>query len=234
MSDKTPVITIDGPSGVGKGTICKMLASKLNWHMLDSGVLYRVTAWAALRDEIRLDDEPAIAKMIATLQIVMRFEQHADHLQIYCDGEEISNTIRHADYSSYASQIGAMPLVRKALLQRQRDMRQEPGLVTDGRDMGTVVFPDATVKFFFSADVDERAQRRYKQLKEKGIDVSLRDIQAKLKERDLRDSERQVAPLKPADDAVIIDTTSLSIEQVFERVMSEVQQQIFGASSCAT
>lgn len=215
MSD-IPVLTIDGPSGSGKGTLAQQMAQRLGWHYLDSGAIYRVLAQAALKHQIDLTDETALASIAGQLdvQFVLKDEQ----LQVVLEGEDVSLLIRSEQAGNAASKVAAFPAVRAALLQRQRDFRKPPGLVTDGRDMGTVVFPDAAFKVFLTANAEVRAERRYKQLKEKGIDSNLSDLVAEISERDERDTQREVAPLRPADDAVILDSTQLGIEAVLEKV----------------
>jgi len=215
MSD-IPVLTIDGPSGSGKGTLAQRMAEKLGWHYLDSGAIYRVLAQAALKHQIDLTDEAALASIAGQLDV--KFVLKDGQLQVILEGEDVSLLIRSEQAGNAASKVAAFPAVRSALLQRQRDFCQPPGLVTDGRDMGTVVFPDAPYKVFLTASAKVRAERRYKQLKEKGIDSNLSDLVAEISERDERDTQREVAPLRPADDAVILDSTQLGIEAVLEKV----------------
>ena len=215
MSD-IPVLTIDGPSGSGKGTLAQRMAEKLGWHYLDSGAIYRVLAQAALKHQIDLTDEAALASIAGQLDV--QFVLKDGQLQVVLEGEDVSLLIRSEQAGNAASKVAAFPAVRSALLQRQRDFCQPPGLVTDGRDMGTVVFPDAPYKVFLTASAKVRAERRYKQLKEKGIDSNLSDLIAEISERDERDTQREVAPLRPADDAVILDSTQLGIEAVLEKV----------------
>lgn len=215
MSD-IPVLTIDGPSGSGKGTLAQQMAEKLGWHYLDSGAIYRVLAQAALKHQIDLTDETALASIAGQLDV--QFVLKDGQLQVILEGEDVSLLIRSEQAGNAASKVAAFPAVRSALLQRQRDFCQPPGLVTDGRDMGTVVFPDAPYKVFLTASAEVRAERRYKQLKEKGIDSNLSDLVAEISERDERDMQREVAPLRPADDAVILDSTQLGIEAVLEKV----------------
>ncbi|MDX1750043.1 MAG: (d)CMP kinase [Methylophaga sp.] len=215
MSD-IPVLTIDGPSGSGKGTLAQRMAEKLGWHYLDSGAIYRVLAQAALKHQIDLTDEAALASIAGQLDV--QFVLKDGQLQVVLEGEDVSLLIRSEQAGNAASKVAAFPAVRSALLQRQRDFCQPPGLVTDGRDMGTVVFPDAPYKVFLTASAEVRAKRRYKQLKEKGIDSNLSDLVAEISERDDRDTQREVAPLRPADDAVILDSTQLGIEAVLEKV----------------
>ena len=216
-----PVLTIDGPSGSGKGTLAQRMAAELGWHYLDSGALYRVLAQAALQAEIDLADESALAELAATLPVT--FDVEADKLTVLLNDQDVSLLIRSEQAGNAASKVAAIPAVRSALLQRQRDFRQLPGLVTDGRDMGTVVFPDAPFKVYLTASAEVRASRRYKQLKEKGIDSNLPDLIKEITERDERDQQRDVAPLKSAADAIILDSTALGIDAVFQRVSELVR-----------
>ncbi|HHO59979.1 MAG TPA: (d)CMP kinase, partial [Thiotrichales bacterium] len=195
MNSEIPVICLDGTSGVGKGTICLIVAKNLGWHILDSGSLYRLTALKASREKV-LDNERRLAEVAENLDVCYREDQ--GELKIYLDNEEVSNQIRSEECGAQASVVAAVPAVRAALLARQRGFLQPPGLVADGRDMGTVVFPNAPLKIFLTASVEERAQRRYKQLKEKGIDVNLPSLVEDLSRRDERDMNRATAPLKPA------------------------------------
>ncbi len=223
MSDM-PVITIDGPSGAGKGTLCQLLAQRLGFTLLDSGALYRLTALAALNTGLALDDESEVAAVAATLNI--KFIPVAGAVSTFLDSVDVSQAIRSESVGMGASQVAALPLVRKALLQRQRDFRQEPGLVADGRDMGTTVFPDAEVKFFLTASAEERARRRFLQLQEKGEKPDLDTILADIQARDERDTKRSESPLVPAADAIQIDSTSLSIDEVLAVVMREVHNRL--------
>ncbi len=211
-----PVLTIDGPSGSGKGTIAQLIAREFGWHYLDSGAIYRVLAQAAMKHQLDLADEDALSRLAEQLDVRFAFD-NAD-LKVMLEGEDVSLRIRSEEAGNAASKVAAIPAVRSALLQRQRDFRKMPGLVTDGRDMGTVVFPDAPFKVFLTASAEERAQRRYKQLKQKGIESNLSDLIAEISERDRRDSEREVAPLRPAEGALILDSTELGIDAVFEHV----------------
>ena len=206
-----PVLTIDGPSGSGKGTVAQLIAKDLGWHYLDSGALYRVLAQASIKHGFELGDETLVSTLAQNLDVV--FSVKNGGLEVLLEGQNVSTLIRNA-----ASKVASLALVRRALLERQRDFRQLPGLVTDGRDMGTVVFPDAPYKIFLNASAEVRAQRRHKQLKEIGIGSKISDLIAEISERDERDYNRSVAPLRPAADAIQLDSTSLGIENVFDRV----------------
>jgi cytidylate kinase len=212
---ESPVITIDGPSGSGKGTIAALLAEHLGWHLLDSGALYRIVAAVALARGIPLDDADALASMAAGLDIVFG----ADCIRV--DGEDLSLRIREEEVSAGASRVAVLQPVRDAILALQRGQRRPPGLVADGRDMGTVVFPEAPLKVYLDATAEVRAERRYNQLKNKGLSVSLAALLASIQERDERDRRRAVAPLRPAPDAILIDSTKMSIEAVLSRVLDE-------------
>lgn len=216
---KVPVIAIDGPSGSGKGTIASRIAEKLGYSLLDSGALYRVLGIATLRHQVNIDDQLAVADLASKLDIEFG---RSGAGSVWLDGEDVTLDIRTNTGSELASRVGAMPAVREALFERQLAFRQAPGLVADGRDMGTVVFPDAPLKIYLTASPEERAERRYKQLIGKGIDAILPDLLRELKERDQRDSERAISPLKPAEDATVIDTTNLDIEQVVSQVLDLV------------
>lgn len=228
---KPPVITVDGASGTGKGVVSQMIARQLGWHLLDSGALYRVLAFAAQHHSVSLEDAEALQALAEQLDV--RFvESEAGLLpRILFEKQDVTDVIRTEKVGNAASKVGVFPLVRTALLERQRAFRQLPGLVTDGRDMGTVIFPDAAVKFFLTASPEERARRRFNQLKEKGIDVNLSGLIDELRERDKRDRERAVAPLRPAADAVCIDTDNLSIEQVVTKMLLEIGKQ-FPQAQC--
>ena len=211
-----PVLTIDGPSGSGKGTIAQLMAKDLGWHYLDSGALYRVLAQASIKHGVELADESSISALAKKLDVVFLLKNA--ELEVLLEGRNVTTLIRSEQAGNAASKVAALPLVRSALLERQRDFRQLPGLVTDGRDMGTVVFPDASYKIFLNASAEVRGQRRYKQLKENGIECNISDLITEISERDERDRNRTVAPLRPATDAIQLDSTSLGIESVFDRV----------------
>jgi len=219
------VITIDGPSGSGKGTICKLLAAALGWNLLDSGALYRLTALAAKHHGVELDDEDALQVLAAHLDIQFLVQDDEDELQVILEGESVTQELRLEETGVTASIVAAIPSVRHALLERQREFAQAPGLIADGRDMGTVVFPQAQLKVYLDASVEERANRRYKQLINKGVDASLELILADLKKRDERDMQREVAPLKPAEEALVLDSTELSIETVLEMILEEARHK---------
>ena len=211
-----PVIAIDGPGGSGKGTIALRLAKELGWNFLDSGALYRLVALAAMNRGIEPDNEIALAELAAALKV--DFDAKDDETRCILDGEDVSDQLRSESVSAFSSHVASHPEVRKALVQRQRDFRMPPGLVADGRDMGTVIFPDAIHKIFLTASVEERAQRRYKQLKEKGESVNLSRLFRDIEKRDERDRTREVAPLVAADDAVTIDSTRLSVDEVMSAI----------------
>jgi len=210
-----PVIAVDGPSGSGKGTLARAVAETLGWHLLDSGALYRIVGAMCLRQNVPFHDEEAVAALARGLEISFEDER------VHVDGEDLTDEIRTEDAGVNASQIAHFPQVRAAVLALQRSFRRPPGLVADGRDMGTVVFADARLKIFLDASAEERAQRRYKQLKNKGLSVSLRGLLAQIQERDARDRGRAVAPLRPADDALVVDSTTMAIDAVLELVMTE-------------
>ncbi len=218
-----PVITVDGPSGSGKGTVAQRLAQEMGWHFLDSGALYRVLARAAQNRKIPLNQEDALSELALKLDVAFEAAPHGDS-KVILDGVEVGPELRTEAAGDAASQVAALPAVRTALLARQRAFRQAPGLVADGRDMGTVVFPDAGVKIFLTASAAERAQRRHKQLKEKGLDANLGALIADIEARDKRDSERAVSPLVPARDAVLLDTTELSLEDSVAAARDIVQR----------
>lgn len=214
------VITIDGPSGSGKGTVAGLLAEHLQWHLLDSGALYRVLAFAAEKHSVPLDDEAGLEVLAAGLDV--QFVTEDNQQRIVFESVDITDAIRGEAVGASASKIAALPAVRSGLLRRQQDFRQPPGLIADGRDMGTVVFVDAPLKVFLTANAEERARRRYLQLKDKGEAVTLSSLLEEIRARDERDTNRAIAPLKPAEDAIILDSTTMTIEQVLERILSEV------------
>lgn len=224
MTAVAPVITIDGPSGAGKGTLCKAMAEALQWHLLDSGAIYRVLALAALHHQVDLVCEEALAPLAAHLDV--RFVANSLELEVILEGEDVSGEIRTQEVANAASQVAAFPRVREALLRRQRAFRESPGLIADGRDMGTVVFPDAPVKIFLDASAQERARRRMLQLQEKGFNVNFERLLAEIVERDERDRNRPIAPLVPAVDALILDSTSMSIEQVIEKALHYAREKL--------
>jgi len=215
------VVTIDGPSGAGKGSLALRVAEALGFHILDSGAIYRLAALKALKSGVDLNDEQAVLEAIRDLDI--RFER-GDELTIpYLDGVDVSNDIRSEQTARAASIIAAYPSVRERLLQVQRDFFQPPGLVADGRDMGTTVFPDAKIKIFLHASAEERAKRRYKQLKSMGIEANMADLLREIEERDERDRNRAVSPLVPAPDAIIVDSSMMDLDQVFDLVMQHIE-----------
>ncbi|AHF73968.1 cytidylate kinase [Candidatus Sodalis pierantonius str. SOPE] len=222
MTVIAPVITIDGPSSAGKGTLCKALAEALQWHLLDSGAIYRVLALAALHHQVAIDSEEALVPLAAHLDV--RFEVEQGQLTVVLEGEDVSQAIRNETVGNTASQIATFPRVREALLRRQRAFRAAPGLIADGRDMGTVVFPDAPVKIFLDASSEERAHRRMRQLQEKGFSVSFEHLLSEIKERDDRDRNRTVAPLVPAADALVLDSTRLTIDEVIAKALARARQ----------
>lgn len=216
-----PVVTIDGPSGSGKGTIARGVADALGWHLLDSGALYRLVAVAAARaygDNADEASETDLASIAAALEVRFGVGEEGDE-QIWLAGDEVSHELRTEECGRLASRIAAQPAVRTALLELQKGFRKAPGLVADGRDMGTTVFPDATLKVFLTASAEERAKRRHKQLNDKGIDVSLAALSRDIEERDRRDTERSVAPLRPAGDARTLDSSGKSIEEVTDTIL---------------
>jgi cytidylate kinase len=210
-----PVVAIDGPSGSGKGTVSRRLAAELRWHFLDSGALYRLVALDAERRGVALDDSAALAGLAASLPVSFG---PAEGEQVFFGAEEVSEILRSEKSGAAASQVARLPVVRRARRERPRAFARAPGLVADGRDMGTVVFPDAVLKVFLTASPEERAHRRHKQLKEKGIDVSLPDLSREIAERDRRDASRSVAPLRPAEGARVVDSTGLTVEEVVARL----------------
>lgn len=219
----TPIITVDGPSGAGKGTLCQLIAQELSWHLLDSGALYRLVALAANNRNISESDSQGLAKLAQGLDV--QFKAEKNRVEIVLESELVTEAIRTEKIGMSASKIAAIPEVRAALLQRQRDFAQAPGLVADGRDMGTVVFPNAALKIFLDASAEERASRRYKQLINKGVGASLQEILTDVKSRDAQDRGRAVAPLAAAKDAVVIDSTNMTIEQVLTLVIDHAHHK---------
>jgi CMP/dCMP kinase len=217
-TESVPIITIDGPSGSGKGTIARQVATRLGWHLLDSGALYRLVALASAQQGLNPTDEAAHSHVAQSLDVAFGVGPDGGE-QIWLQGAEVSTQIRSEQAGNGASRVAVMPGVRAGLLQRQRAFARPPGLVADGRDMGTVIFPSAGLKIFLTASPEERAKRRYNQLKDKGLSANLAALSLEIAERDRRDASRAVAPLKPADDAVIVDSTSMSIDAVVARVL---------------
>ena len=224
MNKSVPVIAVDGPSGVGKGTLCQALANHFKWHLLDSGAIYRVLALSALNQNIALDDEQKLAQL--ALNLPLTFDTTGIEVKVLLNNVDVSKDIRTELTGGAASKVAAINSVRTALLQRQRDFRQAPGLIADGRDMGTVVFKDAPVKIFLDASAESRAERRMKQLQDKQNHVKFAEILQEITARDERDRNRTVAPLKPANDALIIDTTSLSIQDVFNQSIKYINKEL--------
>jgi cytidylate kinase len=220
---QAPVLAIDGPGGAGKGTICQLVAKKLGWHLLDSGALYRLTALAASKHGVELDNEDSVAVLAKHLDVQF-IPQDEGLVHTILEGEDVSTDIRTEQVGSMASKVASLPAVRQALLERQRDFAQAPGVVADGRDMGTVVFPDAPVKIYLTASAEERAKRRFLQLQEKGMDSDIEVILRDIQERDDRDMNREIAPLKPAVDSLVVESTNMSIEQVLDVVMTELKR----------
>ena len=218
MTDSVRVIAIDGPSGSGKGTIARRVAAALGYHLLDSGALYRLTAYAASQQGVALDDTAALANIARNLQVEFGSDAEGNE-RILLDGEDVTFNIRTEDAGSGASRVAGQAPVREALLELQRSFRRAPGLVADGRDMGTHVFVDAELKIYLTASAEERAQRRHKQLMGKGIDVSLAALSRDIEDRDRRDTERSVAPLRPAENARLLDSSGQSIEAVINTVL---------------
>lgn len=216
-----PIITIDGPSGAGKGTLARLLAKHLGWHILDSGAIYRLLALAAQQQNITLADPDALVKLAQALNIDFKIQNQK--LNYWLNGVDQSQAIRNEHCANLASEIAEIPQLRQALLERQRAFKKSPGLIADGRDMGTVVFPEAEIKIFLTADQQARLKRRYDELQRKGIKVSLDDLEKQCSERDQRDQARSAAPLKPATDAHFINTTGLSIDQVFNQALKIIE-----------
>lgn len=224
-----PVITVDGPSGAGKGTLCMLLAKKLGWHLLDSGAIYRVLALAAIQNGVDLNSQDALVFERALLPLAthldVEFKAEGDLVTVYLNGKNVSSELRKESTGMVASKLAVLPRVRDALLQRQRAFAKLPGLVADGRDMGTVVFVGAQVKIFLDASAQERAKRRMNQLQLKGLDVNFDRLLNEIQQRDDRDRNRLVAPLRPAADALVLDSTSLHIEQVLKRALAYIESK---------
>ncbi|MFA0410587.1 (d)CMP kinase [Vibrio splendidus] len=226
MPSQSPVITVDGPSGAGKGTLCMLLADKLGFHLLDSGAIYRVLALAAIHHGVDTESEDALVPLATHLDV--QFIAEGDLVKVILEGEDVSGELRKEETGMAASKVAALPRVREALLRRQRAFSAAPGLVADGRDMGTVVFPEAEAKIFLDASAEERASRRLKQLQQKGLDVKFDDLLSEIQERDDRDRNRLVAPLRPAEDALVLDSTSMNIEQVVEKALHYIESKLAG------
>lgn len=220
------VVTIDGPSGSGKGSLCQMLARELGWHLLDSGALYRIVGLAAEKRSVSFSDEAALAKLAANLNVEFRAGESGEPSSVLLDGEDISAAVRSETTGTLASKVAVYNDVRDALKDLQRNFAQAPGLVADGRDMGTVIFPDAQLKIYLTASAEERANRRYKQLINKGESVNIGALLEDIKERDDRDMNRAVAPLKPAIDAIMLDSTGMSIDDVFRQVFDRLKGRL--------
>ena len=218
-----PVLTLDGPSGVGKGTVARIIAQKLDWHLLDSGAIYRAFAIVASNNDIKIDDIDGLLKLANNFDISFKLNSNHEPLNVYLNNVEVSSELRTEKTAALASQFAKIESLRKTLLVKQRQFKKLPGLVADGRDMGTVVFPDAPFKVFLTAEVEERAKRRLKQLQETGITGNISHTLAEVQKRDERDANRQHSPLRPAKDALVIDTTNLSINEVITKVMALIK-----------
>ena len=218
-----PVLTLDGPSGVGKGTVASIIAQKLDWHLLDSGAIYRAFAIVASNNDIKIDDVDGLLKLANNFDISFKLNSDHEPLNVYLNNAEVSSELRTEKTAALASQFAKIKSLRKTLLVKQRQFKKLPGLVADGRDMGTVVFPDAPFKVFLTAEVEERAKRRLKQLQETGIAGNISHTLAEVQKRDERDVNRQHSPLKPAKDALVIDTTNLTINEVITKVMALIK-----------
>lgn len=224
MSSQTPVVTVDGPSGAGKGTLCMLLSKKLGFQLLDSGAIYRVLALAAIHHGVDTESEDALVPLATHLDV--QFVAEGDLVKVILEGEDVSKELRKEETGMAASKVAALPRVREALLRRQRAFEAAPGLVADGRDMGTVVFPNAKAKIFLDASAEERAHRRLKQLQDKGLDVRFDDLLSEIQERDDRDRNRPVAPLRPAEDALVLDSTSMRIDEVVEKALQYIESKL--------
>ncbi|MCX7554142.1 (d)CMP kinase [Marinicella sp. S1101] len=225
VKQPVPVITVDGPSGVGKGTISALLAKELDWHLLDSGAIYRSLALKAMKSTVKATDEERLIELAEHLDLTFSVDGKTG-TNIILDGTPVNAELRSEACGEMASKVAPIPAVRAALMQRQKDFQQTPGLIADGRDMGTVVFKSAPLKVFLTANPKERAKRRHKQLQEQGVDVKIRDLLEDIEARDYRDSSRKVAPLVPASDAHVIDTSELSIDEVFAKIIGLIEQHI--------
>ena len=224
MSSKTPVVTVDGPSGAGKGTLCMLLAKELGFQLLDSGAIYRVLALAAIHHGVDTESEEALVPLAIHLDV--QFIAEGDLVKVILEGENVSAELRKEETGNAASKVAAFPRVREALLRRQRAFETMPGLIADGRDMGTVVFPNAVAKIFLDASAEERANRRLKQLQDKGLDVKFDDLLSEIQERDDRDRNRPVAPLRPAEGSLVLDSTSMNIDEVVEQALQYIKSKL--------
>ncbi len=230
MPNQAPVITIDGPSGSGKGTLAQLIAQRLGWHLLDSGAIYRVLALAAIHHDVDLNVEEALVPLAAYLDVQFVVDGESKRIQTILEGEDVSSAIRTERVGAAASRVAAYPSVREALLRRQRAFRQNPGLVADGRDMGTVVFKEAEVKIFLTASAEVRAERRYLQLQNSVPGVTLAQILADVQARDERDTQRSTAPLRPAEDALLLDSSEMNIEQVTQAAFEYIAEKLKSVS----
>jgi len=220
-----PIITVDGPGGAGKGTVCKRLADRLGWHLLDGGMLYRLLALASINHQVATDNERALQVMASALDVQFRSLDGQEGIRACLEGEDVTDLVRSEDVGMIASKVAALPAARSALLARQRAFAEPPGLVADGRDMGTVVFVDAPLKIYLTASVDERARRRHKQLLDKGQSATLARLVEAIESRDKSDMNRPIAPLKPAVDALYIDSTSMTIDEVCQHILDKAAER---------